>query len=245
MRRARGRHARVHRRRDPPRRRARVQARARRASKRVTSVDKANVLESSRLWREVATEVARATSRRHARAPARRLVRDAARSPHARSFDVIVTENMFGDILTDEAAVLAGSLGLLPERVARRRHAAASTSRSTARRPTSPARASPTRSARSSAPRCCCATRSASPRRPTRSSARSRSDRRRRAHGRHGDGLVAEDRLDDRARCSSSRRTWPLAPDKIPNTTYAASASSSYSARALALACCAPAPTTR
>ena len=53
---------------------------------------------------------------------------------------MIVTENMFGDILTDEAAVLAGSLGLLPERVARRRPRAGSTSRSTARRPTSPGR---------------------------------------------------------------------------------------------------------
>ena len=49
-----------------------------------------------------------------ARAPARRLVRDAPHHRAPRSFDVIVTENMFGDILTDEAAVLAGSLGLLP-----------------------------------------------------------------------------------------------------------------------------------
>ena len=64
-------------------------------------------------------------------------------------FDVIVTENMFGDILTDEASMLAGSLGPAAVRVARRRRTAASTSRSTARRPTSPARASPTRAARS------------------------------------------------------------------------------------------------
>ncbi|HUX87328.1 MAG TPA: 3-isopropylmalate dehydrogenase [Chloroflexota bacterium] len=86
---------------------------ARGRRKKVTSVDKQNVLSSSRLWREVATEVA-------ARNPditiehvlvdncAMQLVRD------PRQFDVIVTENMFGDILTDEASVLAGSMGMLP-----------------------------------------------------------------------------------------------------------------------------------
>jgi 3-isopropylmalate dehydrogenase len=86
---------------------------ARTRRKRVTSVDKANVLESSRLWREVTMEVA-------ARSPDitvdHQLVDSAAMRliTAPRSFDVVVTENMFGDILTDEAAVLAGSLGLLP-----------------------------------------------------------------------------------------------------------------------------------
>ena len=69
-----------------------------------------------------------------------------------RQFDVIVTDNLFGDILSDVAAMLTGGLGLLPSAalgIARRPKSPASTSRSTARRRTSPGRASPIRSRRS------------------------------------------------------------------------------------------------
>ena len=98
---------------------ARVGLRAPRARK-VTSVDKANVLETSRLWREVVSDVhARGVPRRRARARARRQRRDAARRPTRAHFDVILTENMFGDILSDEAAMLTGSIGMLPERLPR------------------------------------------------------------------------------------------------------------------------------
>jgi 3-isopropylmalate dehydrogenase len=80
---------------------------------RVTSVDKANVLESSRLWRTIANEVS-------AEFPGVTLEHQLVDScamrivTHAKTMDVLVAENMFGDILTDEAAVLAGSIGLLP-----------------------------------------------------------------------------------------------------------------------------------
>jgi 3-isopropylmalate dehydrogenase len=79
----------------------------------VTSVDKANVLASSRLWREIATEIGRA----HPQIALDHLLVDTCAMKLVASpatFDVIVTENMFGDILTDEAAVLVGSMGLLP-----------------------------------------------------------------------------------------------------------------------------------
>ena len=143
---ARRRHARVHRRRGPPRRAARAAPGACGRRKLVTSVDKANVLESSRLWREVADRGRGGRAERAPRAPARRLVRDA---PHhgapvvrRRRHREHVRRHL--DRRSRGARRLAGSLA---ERLARRRARAASTSRSTARPPTSPARASPTRSA--------------------------------------------------------------------------------------------------
>jgi 3-isopropylmalate dehydrogenase len=79
----------------------------------VTSVDKANVLESSRLWRQIATQIGSENpdvSLEHmlVDTASMRLITGPA------NMDVIVTENMFGDILTDEASVLAGSMGMLP-----------------------------------------------------------------------------------------------------------------------------------
>ncbi len=81
--------------------------------KKVTSVDKANILDSSRLWRQIASAIAA----EHPDVTFEHMLVDTAAmrlvtSPA--SFDVVVTENMFGDILTDEASVLAGSMGMLP-----------------------------------------------------------------------------------------------------------------------------------
>jgi 3-isopropylmalate dehydrogenase len=81
--------------------------------KKITSVDKANVLESSRLWREIAADLGKqnpdvAVEHMLVDTAAMRLITSPA------SLDVVVTENMFGDILTDEASVLAGSMGMLP-----------------------------------------------------------------------------------------------------------------------------------
>jgi len=86
---------------------------ARGRRKRVTQVDKANILATSRLWREVTHEIAAEFPDVTCEdvlvdAMAMHLLR------RPRDFDVVVTENMFGDILTDEASVLTGSLGMLP-----------------------------------------------------------------------------------------------------------------------------------
>jgi 3-isopropylmalate dehydrogenase len=84
------------------------------ARRRVSSVDKANVLETSRLWREVVSRV-HANEYPHFELE-HVLVDNAAMQliSGPRHFDVILTENMFGDILSDEAAMLTGSIGMLP-----------------------------------------------------------------------------------------------------------------------------------
>ena len=113
--------------------------------KRVASVDKSNVLQSSRLWREITDEVSAGyhdVELEHVLSMPWRCIHQ-----EPERFDVIVTENMFGDILTDEASVLPGSIGLLPRPVSAIDRAAAigpdsvSTSRFTAVLRISPARA--------------------------------------------------------------------------------------------------------
>jgi 3-isopropylmalate dehydrogenase len=87
---------------------------ARERRRKLTSIDKSNVLETSRLWREVVERVVKTefsdVSLDHmlVDAAAMHLIR------RPRDFDVLVTENMFGDILTDEASMLSSSLGMLP-----------------------------------------------------------------------------------------------------------------------------------
>lgn len=86
---------------------------ARKRRKKLCSVDKANVLEVSRLWREVVTEIAQdfpdvELDHMYVDNAAMQLVRDPGQ------FDVLVTSNLFGDILSDEAATITGSIGMLP-----------------------------------------------------------------------------------------------------------------------------------
>lgn len=86
---------------------------ARKRHKKLCSVDKANVIETSRLWRETVNELAKEypdveTTHMYVDNCSMQLIRN------PKQFDVIVTENMFGDILTDEASMLTGSIGMLP-----------------------------------------------------------------------------------------------------------------------------------
>jgi 3-isopropylmalate dehydrogenase len=86
---------------------------ARQRRKKLTSIDKANVLTTGRFWREIATRV----GKDYPDVELEHLLVDSAAMylmKRPASFDVLVTENMFGDILTDEAAILAGSMGMLP-----------------------------------------------------------------------------------------------------------------------------------
>ena len=106
-------------------------------------MDKANVLETSRLWRSVMHRLAQEYSDVQCEDvlvdnAAMQLVKDPSQ------FDVVVTENMFGDILSDEASMITGSIGLLPSASIGEYRPPACMSPSTAPPPTSPARTRPT-----------------------------------------------------------------------------------------------------
>jgi 3-isopropylmalate dehydrogenase len=116
---------------------------ARKRSKRVTSVDKANVLETFQFWKDIVTEVGKEypdveLDHMYVDNAAMQLVK----AP--KKFDVVVTGNMFGDILSDEAAMLTGSIGMLPS-ASLNSATRACTNPATAAPPTSRARAWPTR----------------------------------------------------------------------------------------------------
>ena len=86
---------------------------ARKRNKRVASIDKANVLDTSKLWRKVMHELAE----KYSDVEYEDMLVDSASMQIIKNpsrFDVVVTENMFGDILSDEASVLAGSIGMMP-----------------------------------------------------------------------------------------------------------------------------------
>lgn len=115
---------------------------AQKRSKRVTSVDKANVLETFQFWKDVVTEVGKQypdvqLDHMYVDNAAMQLVKEPKR------FDVVVTGNMFGDILSDEASMLTGSIGMLPSASLNSRGQGLYEP-ATARLPTSRARASPT-----------------------------------------------------------------------------------------------------
>ena len=186
-------------------RRAFEAARLRR--KRVTSVDKANVLEVSRLWRQVVTEVAKS----YPDVTLDHMLVDtcAMRIAYApSSFDVILTENMFGDILSDEAGAIVGSLGSAAVGQPWRWRRPLS-SRCTAPRRTSPARASPTPIGTDARRRRCCCRYSlkleegSGERRARASRACSSSGA---AHRRSGSRTARRSVTDRDDRCGSSRR---------------------------------------
>ena len=127
---------------------------ARGRRKRLHVADKQNVMATSRLWRDVATRVSAEFTRTSSSCRSWPTRWPCTCCIGRRQFDVVVTDNLFGDILTDEAAALAGSMGLMPSAsLGSARNATAAiagcTSRSTAPRRISPARAKPTRSPRS------------------------------------------------------------------------------------------------